>query len=178
MRIIKFCDLVQLILDIWQQQFWGEVMRSATHWFICYWWVYLLRIITPHEECFICDPAQPPGIGSWQMTQDRQGLLSNCHLKHQTDILLICNGVRWPGPWSNIKTVFPWYGDSHVKDTTVVRPSYLYQDKLSNDIKTKRLQTPWHLWNNYNKISCVITTIANSIIVILYNIMYETCITL
>ena len=25
----------------------------------------------------------------------------------------------------NIKTVFPRYGDSHVKDKTVVRPSYL-----------------------------------------------------
>ena len=29
------------------------------------------------------------------------------------------------GPRLNIKTVFPWYGDSHVKDKTVARPSYL-----------------------------------------------------
>ena len=30
-----------------------------------------------------------------------------------------------PGPCLNIKTVFPRNGDSHVKDKTVVRPSYL-----------------------------------------------------
>ena len=29
------------------------------------------------------------------------------------------------GPRLNIKTVFPRYGDSHVKDKTVMRPSYL-----------------------------------------------------
>ena len=35
-------------------------------------------------------------------------------------------GRAWePGPCLNIKTVFPRYGDSHVKDKTVVRPSYL-----------------------------------------------------
>ena len=31
-----------------------------------------------------------------------------------------------PGSHLNIKTVFPRYGDSHVKDKTVVRQSYLY----------------------------------------------------
>ena len=31
----------------------------------------------------------------------------------------------YPGPRLNIKTVFPRYGDSHVKDTTVVRLPYL-----------------------------------------------------
>ena len=30
-----------------------------------------------------------------------------------------------PGPRFNIKTVFPGYGDSHVKDKTIVRLSYL-----------------------------------------------------
>ena len=29
------------------------------------------------------------------------------------------------GPRLNIKTIFPRYGDSHVKDKTVVRPSYI-----------------------------------------------------
>ena len=29
------------------------------------------------------------------------------------------------GPCLNVKTVFPRYGDSYVKDKTVVRPSYL-----------------------------------------------------
>ena len=33
--------------------------------------------------------------------------------------------VKEPGSWPNIKTVFPRYGDSHVKDTTVARLSYL-----------------------------------------------------
>ena len=31
----------------------------------------------------------------------------------------------WPGPRLNIKTIFPRYGDYHVKDKTVVRPPYL-----------------------------------------------------
>ena len=30
-----------------------------------------------------------------------------------------------PGPCFNIKTVFPMYGDSHVKSKPVSRPSYL-----------------------------------------------------
>ena len=34
-------------------------------------------------------------------------------------------GRRQPGACLNIKTIFPRYGDSHVKDKTVVRPSYL-----------------------------------------------------
>ena len=31
-----------------------------------------------------------------------------------------------PGPCLNIKTIFPRHGDSHVKDKTVTRLSYLY----------------------------------------------------
>ena len=31
-----------------------------------------------------------------------------------------------PGPRLNVKTVFPKHGNSHVKDKTVARPSYLY----------------------------------------------------
>ena len=33
--------------------------------------------------------------------------------------------ITKPGPRLNIKTVFPGYGDSHVKDKTAVRTSYL-----------------------------------------------------
>ena len=33
--------------------------------------------------------------------------------------------VRQSGPRLNIKTIFPGYGDSHVKDKTILRPSYL-----------------------------------------------------
>ena len=36
-----------------------------------------------------------------------------------------CNDSRESGPHLNIKTVFPRYGYSHVKDKTVARPSYL-----------------------------------------------------
>ena len=34
-------------------------------------------------------------------------------------------GICKPGPWFNIKTVFLRYGDSHVKDKAVAKPSYL-----------------------------------------------------
>ena len=37
----------------------------------------------------------------------------------------IKTSYQYTGPWFNIKTVFPRYGDSHVKDKTVARPSYL-----------------------------------------------------
>ena len=33
--------------------------------------------------------------------------------------------LKPPGPRLNVRTVFPRYGDSHVKDKTVARPSYL-----------------------------------------------------
>ena len=39
-----------------------------------------------------------------------------------------CQSWHWsatPGPHFNIKTIFPRYGDSHVKDKTVTKPSYL-----------------------------------------------------
>ena len=36
-----------------------------------------------------------------------------------------CFLSRASGPRLNIKTVFPSYGDSHVKDKTVAKPSYL-----------------------------------------------------
>ena len=46
--------------------------------------------------------------------------------KRMEDWVMAIRGVRRPsGPCLNIKTVFPRYGDSHVKDKTVVRPSYL-----------------------------------------------------
>ena len=39
---------------------------------------------------------------------------------------MISNKQRWvAGPRLNIKTIFPRYGGPHVKDKTVVRPSYL-----------------------------------------------------
>ena len=40
---------------------------------------------------------------------------------------MVCLEYSGLGTWAhlNIKTVFSWCGDSHVKDKTVVRPSYL-----------------------------------------------------
>ena len=35
------------------------------------------------------------------------------------------HGNWCPGPRLNINTIFSRYGDSHVKDKTVARPSYL-----------------------------------------------------
>ena len=40
-------------------------------------------------------------------------------------VALTKGGANGPGSRLNIKTVFPRYGDSHVKDKTVARPSYL-----------------------------------------------------
>ena len=63
---------------------------------------------------------------------------------------MFCLMMSWfpasPGPCLNIKTVFPRYGDSHVKDETVVRPSYIkrgdpYTGKQGNF--TANLATPW-----------------------------------
>ena len=61
-------------------------------------------------------------------SQYRRTVLLKCIVE------LLCVGARWthncikstePGPHSNIKTVVPRYGGSHVKDKTVVRPSHL-----------------------------------------------------
>ena len=49
----------------------------------------------------------------------------------------ICLG-GWQPVGFNIKTVFPRYGDSHVKDKTVVRPSYLWHGDLYT-VKTTSL---------------------------------------
>ena len=52
-----------------------------------------------------------------------------CESKYwfEIQILFHQSGIqcRQSGPRLNIKTVFPRYGDSHVKDKTVMRPSYL-----------------------------------------------------
>ena len=52
--------------------------------------------------------------------------LNHISVKASVDILLKCGVGSWKysGPHLNIKTVFPRYGDSHVKDKMVVRPSY------------------------------------------------------
>ena len=41
--------------------------------------------------------------------------------------------TKKPGPRLNIKTLFPRYGDSHDKDKTVARPSYLWHRNPCTD---------------------------------------------
>ena len=62
------------------------------------------------------------GIGdtcSWHRLVDQLG-----H-DRMTWLLIVQCVTTWPGLCLNIKTAFLRYGDSHVKDKTVVRPSYL-----------------------------------------------------
>ena len=40
-------------------------------------------------------------------------------------LVVVSPGFKATWPRLNIKTAFPRYGDSHVKDKTVARPSYL-----------------------------------------------------
>ena len=50
------------------------------------------------------------------------------YLKNMTNFVfdIVATDVLAPsGPRINIKTVFPIYGDSHVKDKMVARPFYL-----------------------------------------------------
>ena len=60
-----------------------------------------------------------------------------------------------PGPCLNIKTVFPRYGDSHVKDKTVDRPSYLWHgDPYTGKTTSLYWDGPWvvtvnHKWSGH-----------------------------
>ena len=51
-------------------------------------------------------------------------MLSIYITKHAMMVLEVAP-CREPGPRLNIKTIFPRYGDFHIKDKTVVRPSYI-----------------------------------------------------
>ena len=57
---------------------------------------------------------------------------------------------RCPGPCLNIKTVFPRYGDSHVKDKAVARPSCLvYKRQVSEiDLSQFRHETAFSWCHN------------------------------
>ena len=66
-----------------------------------------------------------------RLGHNQSGLLWHCHIECMS-WRSVCNGSSdgsylESGPCLNIKTVFPSYGDSHVKDNAVmvVRPSYL-----------------------------------------------------
>ena len=59
---------------------------------------------------------------------------SNWKIKMPSYLFIV--EIRWlSGPRLNIKTVFPRYGDYHVKNKTVVRPSYLNHGD-PNTVKT------------------------------------------
>ena len=49
-----------------------------------------------------------------------RGTISGCFCELQHPLMFQC-----PGPHLSIKTIFPRYGDPHVKDKMVVRPAYL-----------------------------------------------------
>ena len=67
----------------------------------------------------------------------------------------LCNAWRGPGPRLNIKNIFSGYGDSHVNDKTVARPSYLnmgipilvrlhlYSETAPRYSFNQRLMSPW-----------------------------------
>ena len=51
------------------------------------------------------------------------------------------------GPCLNIKAIFPKYGDSRVKDKTVVRPSYLWHgDPYTGKTTSLYWDAPWIQW--------------------------------
>ena len=59
-----------------------------------------------------------PGVG---VGASHHQHLTAVHIPHH-----VSSPSRRPGPHLYIKTVFPRYGDSHVKDKTVVRPSFIF----------------------------------------------------
>ena len=60
-----------------------------------------------------------------------------------------------PGPHLNIKTVFPRYGDYHVKDKVATGPSYhQHRDPLTDKTTSSYWDSPWSsevILKNINK---------------------------
>ena len=66
--------------------------------------------------------------------------MSSPHCKQQE----LCIRFTLSGPRLNIKAVFPGCGDSHVKDKTVARPSYLWNGDPYTGKTTSYIETdPW-----------------------------------
>ena len=88
------------------------------------WWtqLWLVKWKPPSNHCSSIEDGAPSSI--WvpdlQMRSRLTWLRAYTPFSFQTIRL-----AYRPGPHLNIKTVFPMYEDSHVKDKTVKRPSYL-----------------------------------------------------
>ena len=65
------------------------------------------------------------GGGGVEITLGGGGGGGGVEITYSIQRLQMTRPHKRPGPRLNIKTVFPRYGDSHVKDKTAVRTSYL-----------------------------------------------------
>ena len=81
------------------------------------YWIRALDHWTASQNVSARDPHWLLGMLNFMATLVPKGKLHFCPFsgKHQRS-----------GPGLNMKTVFPRYGDSHYKDETFMRPSYLY----------------------------------------------------
>ena len=75
--------------------------------------------------------------------------ISNHHADlNGTTVCRSLEALQIPGPCLNIKTVFPRYGDYHVKDKTVVRPCNLkHWDPYTGKTTSLYWDGPWSLEN-------------------------------
>ena len=116
-----------------------EKMHNFTSWaskqiMLCPWSlsVYWQHKIIPAMLCWKSDVNSSPSVQVWLHVTSGQ-----CSIPHEANfawealprgprLLPSCvASMEIPGPCLNIKTIFLRYGDSHVKDKTVARPSYL-----------------------------------------------------
>ena len=95
------------------------VTSYERHWFSNHW----------QHDCFLNKFIRMTTKKSWKITS-----LALCTWNSQVFTVVVYWRNMWsllsvtlitPGPRLNIKTIFPRYGDSHVKDKTVARLSYL-----------------------------------------------------
>ena len=88
------------------------------------WWthLWLVKWQPPSNHCSSFEDGAPSSI--WVPDLQMRGRLTWLRAYIPFSFQTIRLAYR-PGPHLNIKTVFPRYGDSHVKDKTVERPSHL-----------------------------------------------------
>ena len=84
------------------------------------------------------------------LVPNRQQDINNHHADFNgTTVCRSLEALQIPGPRLNIKTIFPRYGDSHVKDKTVVRPSFLkHGDPYTGKTTSLYLDGPLVPWKH------------------------------
>ena len=94
--------------------------------------IWFISTILSIFKIYINPSGVETGIFQWYQANNTaidgfvtQGAIKVLTLQDDWDFIFPHKSGQLPGPRLNIKTVFPRYGDSHVKDKTVVRPSYL-----------------------------------------------------